>query len=159
MEIRGSYILFFNQSLAIHHLKYSYNYQNIFQVFFTTNVDHCVSTANFIKIIPAVPLPVCWGCEKYAFVVHTHRECKHITKSHFPGEIRSSMQILSSDEKCLEHWTANKCNIIKVTNSFLFLCSFYVYVINPDYLRTAGQRCNNSLKQQEKLKYGGNKTS
>lgn len=84
MKIRGSYILFFNQSLAIHRSKYSYNYQNIFQVLFATNVDHYVSTAKFIKIIPAVPLPVSRGYEKYASVAHTHKECKHITKSHFP---------------------------------------------------------------------------
>lgn len=84
MKTRGSYILFFNQSLAIHHLKYSYNYQNIFQVLFTTNVDHYVSIANFITIVPAVPLPATWGCEKYAFVAHT--ECKHTSKSHFAGE-------------------------------------------------------------------------
>lgn len=44
----------------------------------------------------------------------------------------------------------NKCNIIRVTNSFLLLCSFYVYVTSPEYLSTAGQKCNNSLKQQEK---------
>lgn len=57
MKIRGSYILFFNQSLAIHHLKYSYNYQNIFQVLYTTNVDRYVSTTKFIIITPAVPSP------------------------------------------------------------------------------------------------------
>jgi len=103
MKIRSSYILFFNQSLAIHHLKYYYNYQNVFQVLFTTNVDHYVSTAGFIKIIPAVALPVSWACEKYAFVAHTHKECKHITKNYFPGKIRIFMQILLSDEKCLGH--------------------------------------------------------
>lgn len=50
------HLFFFNQSLAIHHLKYSYNYQNIFQVLFTTNVDHYVSTIKFIEIITANPI-------------------------------------------------------------------------------------------------------
>lgn len=83
MKIRGFYILVFNQSLAVHHLKYSYNYQNIFQVLFTTNVDHYVSTAKFIKIIPAVPSPVSRGCEKYTFVAHMFKSTSTSQKATF----------------------------------------------------------------------------
>lgn len=146
MKIRGSYILFFNQSLAIHHLKYSYNYQNIFQVLHTTNVEHYVSTTKFITIMPAVPLPVSLGREKYACEAHTQRVRAHHKKPHS----RRNQKLYANSFKwwkCLDCCTAigtNKCNIIRVTNHFLFLCSFSVYAVNPGYLRTASQRCNNS---------------
>lgn len=146
MKIRRSYILFFNQGLAIHHLKYSYSYQNIFQVLFTKNVDHYATTTKFIKIIPADPICIT-GMWEICLCGTLTKSTSLSQKWYFPEEIRSYMQIISSVEKCLKHWTAlwtNKCNITKVTNS---LYSFYVYVMNPEYLRTAGQRYNNSLNQ------------